>query len=664
MAGTWMGMDLTCAGAEVRVSARGSRDERTAPRTLGPDFGVESLTRFAASVRNAAARARPLPAGLLETARALRHALLGAEEGTLRGRLTEAARGPLLLRLGLPDPELQAVPWEALCEPGEAMGFWASSPDLLPVRGVTSSEPWEPLEVRGVLRVLAIAPTGSAGLPGLRLALAERIDAGEIEWLEPIKEAAARVSGLFDRLRREPTPHVLHFLGHGGHNESGVPVLRLGDDADRKEHWLPVELLAQQLKASFGGMLRLIVLEACEGARPSAFASAAEILARAGADAVVAHLWPVKADVARTCSQELYRALAGGDRGQGDIALAVNEARRAILGAFEGSAEAFSPVVYLRGPDGVLFDFKGRKLAPPTPGPVSTPVRNGIDPALAKLLGRPFSLVIGDRWKREQASLQGFRDKLHKELAKASAPAPPALPMSAVAQRFALHRGADKLGGEFQKAFPGSVAAPPIVRAFGRVIGPGVHTTLLRNAWLEEAVAEQQPGRTILVIQPSEKGALVLRRESGRKWKELSKPPAAIDPEKEIVLLRLYRGYTPEFVFTRPLLSEDDYLHDLRELESDLPRDLANAIRSTLSFRPALLVGLSMLTWHHRMLLHRLYRCGIPHGSLAVIEPEDAERAFWENGLGLPGKGGVKVVEAAVEALPEALEAMLAEGGS
>jgi hypothetical protein len=663
MASTWMGIDLTCAGAEVLASARGSSNEQTAPRKLGPDFGVEPLTRFAASVRNAAARGRALPAGLLETARALRLGLFDAELNVLRGRLAGAAGGPLLLRLGLPDPELQAIPWEALCEPGQAMGFWASSPDLLPVRGVTSSEPWQPREVRGALRVLAIAPTGSAGLPVLKSALAERIDKGEIEWLEPIEGPAAGLPALFDRLRREPIPHVLHFLGHGGHQD-GVPVLRLADD-DGDERWLPVELLAQQLKASFRGLLRLVVLEACEGARPSAFASAAEILARAGADAVVAHLWPVKADVARTCSQQLYRALAGRDRGQGDIALALNEARRAILGAFEGSAEAFSPVVYLRGPDGVLFDFKGRKLAPPAPRAVATPVRSGIDPALAKLLGRPFSLVIGDRWKSEQATLQGFRDKLHKELAKASAPAAQALPMSAVAQRFALHRGADKLGGEFQKAFPGGVAAPPIVRALGRVIGPGVHTTLLRNAWLEEAVAEQQPNRTIHVIQPGEEGTLVLRREAGGDWEELAEPPATIDPEEEIVLLRLYRGYTPDLVFTRPLLSEDDYLHGLRELESELPRDLANAILSTLSYRPALLVGLSMLTWHHRMLLHRLYRRGIPRGSLAVIEPEEAERAFWEKGSGLPGKGGgVEVVEAAAQALPAALEAMLEEARS
>src|SRR5262249_62192338 len=61
--------------------------------------------------------------------------------------------------------------------------------------------------------------------------------------------------------------------------------------------------LGRELAESFCEDLRLVILEACEGAKAGAFGSAAEILAKAGADAVVAHLWPVKADTARTCSR-------------------------------------------------------------------------------------------------------------------------------------------------------------------------------------------------------------------------------------------------------------------------------------------------------------------------------------------------------------------------
>jgi hypothetical protein len=649
----WMDISLDRAGEDIRVSARGSRGEQTAPRPLGADFTVPRLEQFTASVRNAAARGVPLSARILAEARAIERALMGSDIALLLARLREAAKRPLLVRVSASDKALQAVPWEALCKPDEAMGFWASAPDLLPVRGVTTTEPWQPREIRDAVRVLAIAPTKSQGLAVLRSALDERIASGEIAWLDPIEGSAACVTVLFARLRRGPIPHVLHFLGHGG-LDGGEPALRLADDDDGDETWLRVELLAQQLKAGFQGAHRLIVLEACEGARPGAFASAAELLARAGADAVVAHLWPIKANVARTFSQQLYRALAGQGQAQGDIALALNEARRAVLGAFEGSAETFSPVVYLRGPEGVLFDFKRRKVAPPAPQPSSA---SGIDPALRRLLGRPYSLLLGDHWKEEPASLRGFHHKLHKELAKTSPTVSAELSMSALAQRFAIHRGADKLGAEFQRAFRSGTAAPPLVRSVARLLCPGVHTTLLRHPWLEEAVAELQPGRTLYVIQPDEESTLVLRREADGGWEELEAPPAAIDPAKDIILLRLYRGYTPEFIFTRPLLSEDDYLLGLRELEDTMPPDLANVILSTLSYRPALIMGLSIHAWPHRMLLHRVYPRGVPRGSLAVLDPADAEEPHWEKGAGLPGKGeGVAVFASSAEDLAAALE--------
>ncbi len=652
----WMDIDISQENGGIRIGARGSRGEQCTPRPLGQGLDVEALMRFGAATRESAARGRAPSMALLEQANALFRGVFGTDLETLRARLSEAAEGPLLLKLSLHDRELQAIPWEALCKPGEALGFWASSPELLPVRGVTSTEPWQPRAVRGALRILAIAPTGDAGIPTLKNALAERIASGEIEWLNPVLGSAASVSNLFERLRREPIPHVLHFLGHGG-QEGGIPVLRLADSEDGDQSFVPVELLAQQLKANLKGFLRLIVLEACEGARPFAFASAAEILAKAGADAVVAHLWPVKADVARVFSSELYRVLAGADRSSGDIALAANEARRAILGSFERSAEAFSPVVYLRGPDGALFDFKGRKLSAPLPSVAIKAASSGIDPTLGRLLIRPFSLVLGDRLNDQRLALGVFRDKLHKELIKTSPQISPHLPMSALAQRFALHKGLGKLGAEFQKAFRGGIPAPPFIAALAKRIGPGVHTTLLRHPWLELALAEQQAERSIYVIQPGEESTMVLRREGGEDWEELDSPPAAVDTERDAILFRPYGGYTAEHVFARPLLTEDDYVMGIQEPENTLPRDLANTVLSNLSYRPALLVGLSLHTNHHRLLLQRLYPRGIPRGSVAICDPSDDERSLWEKGSGLPGKGeGIDVVESSLEHLGSLLE--------
>ncbi|WP_437745364.1 CHAT domain-containing protein [Sorangium sp. So ce1504] len=658
-----MEIDLTRADAEVRASARWGDEAQSTAHALGADLDIHALSRFTTAVSAAARDGRPLTADLLATAQLLQRAVLAGLD-PLRTGIAATPGNPLLVRLCVQDPALQAVPWEALCRPGEAMGFWASSPLLLPVRGVKSDIPWQPRpvrSVRGAVSVLAVAPRGGAGLEALRMALSERIDTGEIEWLPPVVGPAARRDALFDRLGREPIPHVLHFLGHGG-QKNGGPVLQLGDQ-DGEEHWLPVELLAQKLQASLSSFLRLIVLEACEGARPSAFASAAEILARGGADAVVAHLWPVKAHVARACSAEFYRALAAGSQSKGDVAFSMNEARRAILGDFDGSAEAFSPVVYLRRPDNsVIFDFKGRKIERPASRP-ARPVANGIAPTLAQMLDKPFSLLLGDRFREQRPLLSGFRDKLHKELLKkAPAPAAPGLSMSSLAQRVALHHGVSKLDTAFRTTFRGA-PPPPFIDALARVVGSGVHTTLLRHPWLEHAVAEKQPKRPIYVFQQGDRGVLMLCREAdSEEWAELDEPPAVLDPEKAIVIFRPYGGFTPLQDPNRPLMTEDDYQLGLLSLGDALPDALVNVIRSTLNYRPTLLVGMSIVTGHHRLLLHRLYPRGVPHGSLAVLDPEDAERELWKNGSGLPGKDeGIEAIESSMEDLAEAFEE---KGGS
>jgi len=413
---SWLEIDVERNGAELRARGLGSRHEQPGLHPLGPALTPGSLDALAGRLEAAAERGLPLDPALLRQVQSLHQALFQGDFQDVLARLREAAAGgPVLLRLMLQENDLQRFPWEALCEPGKDFEFLGNSASLLPVRGVRSPEPWQPREVRGAVRLLAIAPLHPHSLPRLQGTLHESCASGEIEWLKPLTGPRARRAALFERLRRQPEPHIIHFIGHGGLRE-GRPVLQLADE-EGEESWIPVELLAQQLRGVFGkGPLRLIVLESCEGASPGTLASAAELLARTAADAVVAYLWPVRMDVTLRCSRAFYRALTRAALREGDVAFSLNEARRSVLAELEGSAEAFSPVLYLRGRDSMLFDFKARRVSPPPPPAVPRLETSPPAPVLARLLEQPFTLLLGDRWEEEEPTLHGLRERLHGEL--------------------------------------------------------------------------------------------------------------------------------------------------------------------------------------------------------------------------------------------------------
>ena len=110
--------------------------------------------------------------------------------------------------------------------------------------------------------------------------------------------------------------------------------------------------------------LRLAILNACEGARSSRqdpFAGSAQSLVQQGIPAVIAMQFEIADDVASTFAHEFYGALADGL----PIDASVTEARKAI---FAGGREIewATPVLYLRAPDGRIFDVApaGKTAAP------------------------------------------------------------------------------------------------------------------------------------------------------------------------------------------------------------------------------------------------------------------------------------------------------------
>jgi len=663
-----MELEIRANGDSIRISARGCRGERAREQELGGGFTAPKLMAFRVVVGNAIARVQSLEGEGLDQARALHEALFAGEIRDLYVRLSAVAsdqKQRLLIRLMIEDPNLQAVPWEAMCRAQSNRGFLASAADVLFTRGVNSVDPWQPRELRRSLVVLPVlAIPDRSVLEHLEMVLKEHVDSGAVELLPAIEGDAARNPVLFERLRSGPSPHVLHFLGHGGFDAQRNPVIRLADDADGEKSLLPIEVFAEELRANFNTM-RLIYLQACSGARPGVFASAAELLARSGVDAVVAHLWPVRAEIARAAAQDFYAHLIGARTGQGDVSASMQASRRTLLA---NSADGFSPVLYLRGSDARLFDLEERRLRPPKARAAGRGEANGELPAaLRTLLHGPFSLILGEAWDDEATQEIGarMREALIEAL-KSNEPLDGTTALFSLAQRYVLQAGRLKLDRLFQKVLQAVHSrhdAPAIIDALAPHLRPGVHTTLLWLPLLEHAIARCHPDRALYVIQPGPPGhedrRLVMVRVPGSdEWEELEALPR-LKLDEAFVVMRLYGGYSPEAqpMLMSPQLTEDDHIQGLFELRYIVPSEWENLIMGWLRTRPVLCVGVSALDWRHRMLLRWLFdQRPPPVGSLAVLGDSQAEDEIWEKrGAGLPGTGHFGVVHEPTASLVAAL---------
>ncbi|HRI66738.1 MAG TPA: CHAT domain-containing protein [Polyangium sp.] len=654
----WLDIEIELENGHIRLSARGSRGERPLPHKICPDKQDFTLQSFMSKVGRAVRLGKTLEPEVVNYAQALHRDFFQGELRDVVARLVEAAKeNRVVVRLFMSRRELQAIPWEALCKPETAKGFLGIDPKLLVARGVPSRDPCEPRAVRSAVRVLVIAPEGEGdATAALFSALGSLIQSGEVEWLDPIVGPIFRAHVLFNRLRSGKSPHVVHFLGHGGVDLQGRPTLRLADDEDGEEQWITVESLARELHLSFMEDLRLVILESGEGGKAGAFGSAGEILSKAGADAVVAYLWPVRADTSQRVNVELYRTLTGAERASGDIGAALAAARSTLL---TESAEAFSPVLYLRAANSVLFNFKNRKVAQPRNKSKS----KRLAPALQHVLEKPFTLVLGD----DQEDRSSLKKQIEQFLADQGITLPPNLPLSALMQQCAMRYGIDVLHSIFQTSMMEQMgSASPFIEAMGQLAPPGVHVTLLWQPHLERAIAAAQPQKNVYAIQPSLRSsgkARVLKRAAGTNaWKMEVGMPGHFDFDNDILVLRIYGGYSAEArpIFSQPLLTEDDHLFSLKNL------GWIEEMLSQPRTRPGLLAGLTLRKWRHRLLLRWLYdERPPPKDSLAIVSPnaDPAEPGIWDSGGWLDGAGHVAVVTEEFGALATLLEEASLQNG-
>jgi hypothetical protein len=261
----------------------------------------------------------------------------------------------LRLRLRLTDaPSIAGLPWELLYD-RRTNSYLAQSERTPVVRYLEVPQPPRPLVVDGALRILVVI-SSPTDLPELDV---------EAEWRRVQDSLAGRVEQGTVKLDRLPAPtmaalgawlrrndvHILHFIGHGDYDERLQDgVIYFTDRYGRGSKVSPT-ILGPYLRDH--DPLRLVLLNACQSARVDAtdpFSGMAQGLVQQDCTAVVAMQFPISDGAATAFTGEFYGCLADGL----PVDQAATSARKALLADF--AAEWATPVLFLRAPDGRVFD--------------------------------------------------------------------------------------------------------------------------------------------------------------------------------------------------------------------------------------------------------------------------------------------------------------------
>jgi hypothetical protein len=314
---------------EIYILDSGNPDWAVALARFGPDIGIEripcrlvkSMGDFCDRLRDAAAGRgiRPSADELREYGDRLFSFVINSRLSAIYVRMPPHS---VSIQVVSNRPDIQALPWEYLREPGRPPG---------------------PQSTRSIVRVIPSIGTPVPGIRSLRNRIrvlyvyADPVDQQPVSWNDILatiqREFSSRLPGLLDldviegadiesltRSIQSKRYDVLHFHGHG--STSGN--LFLVDRRTRQSRPVSAAQLAVLLD---GRGVQLVILSSCNSSagdfsRP--YAVVAQSLVESGAvPAVVANQFPVTNSVAATFCSGLYRTLLR----TGDIDLAVAEGR-------------------------------------------------------------------------------------------------------------------------------------------------------------------------------------------------------------------------------------------------------------------------------------------------------------------------------------------------
>jgi formylglycine-generating enzyme required for sulfatase activity len=265
----------------------------------------------------------------------------------------------LRFKLRLTDvPELADLPWEFL---HDGQDFLALSADMSLVRYLDLPVAPRPLTADLPLKILftVSSPHDLDRLDAereqsmIRGALATMERDGLVEIRVETDLTLQTLQRVLRQAKRDGQPYrVWHHVGHGSVDpvtQSSVLML-----CDRSGMSIPVGGFQLGTLFSNHPEIQLVLLSACEGARADVqdpFAGVATALVERGIPAVIGMQFEISNEAALTFGEEFYTALVDGM----PIDTAVNEARRSVF-FLPNWVEWATPVLYMRAPDGVLFD--------------------------------------------------------------------------------------------------------------------------------------------------------------------------------------------------------------------------------------------------------------------------------------------------------------------
>lgn len=258
-----------------------------------------------------------------------------------------------------PDPtidqyaELMSLPWEFLFDEGRR-DFIDLRDNMIIVRYPEAGAPITRLAVRRSLKVLALAsdPSDYAALRlGKEMRSLVNIFRDENVPIEVKILDEATIEALDDEAHRG-NYHVFHFMGHGGFDPNTGKSALIFERRDGTGHPVNGEILRLALTDS----IKLVFLNACESARigeADPFTAVSTELALAGVPAVLAMQFPISDAAAIRFSRRFYTLLATGI----PVDHCLSGGRRAIRLDPDIATEWGTPVLFMRSPDGVIFEI-------------------------------------------------------------------------------------------------------------------------------------------------------------------------------------------------------------------------------------------------------------------------------------------------------------------